>query len=219
MIGKVRSRPRGIDDKTALDRLIFFSDAVFAVAITLLALDIRLPATAEIHTDADLRRALIELWPHYVAYILSFLTVGQFWLVHHRKFRLIRRYDGVLIRLNLLLLMVVAVVPFAASLLSEYGDATAVRVYAGVMMTVALLSAAASAWAAHGDRLVDPAAEQSIDRYRSLVVAGVFALSMAISLFSVSLAMWSWLLMLPAGRVTRWLTARIQASSPSPSSR
>lgn len=67
-------------DETGLERLIFFSDAVFAIAITLLALEIRLPALPEAVSDAQLRDALLALAPKYVSYVISFMVIGIFWL-------------------------------------------------------------------------------------------------------------------------------------------
>ncbi|MCA9908698.1 MAG: DUF1211 domain-containing protein, partial [Anaerolineae bacterium] len=98
-------------NRLGLERLIFFSDAVFAIAITLLALEIRLPpSTEEALSDQALLDALLALGPRYLAYALSFWIIGAFWIAHHRRYRTINRYDGRLLQLNLLLLMVLAFV-------------------------------------------------------------------------------------------------------------
>jgi uncharacterized membrane protein len=99
-------------------RLEAFSDGVFAVAITLLVLDIRPPADAE--TSSGLWRALGDLWPHYAAYAVSFLIIGIVWVNHHAVMALIARVDRGLSFLNLLLLMAVALIPFATALFAEY---------------------------------------------------------------------------------------------------
>jgi uncharacterized membrane protein len=99
-------------------RLEAFSDGVFAVAVTLLVLDIRPPADAE--TSNGLWRALGDLWPHYAAYAVSFLIIGIVWVNHHAVMGLIARVDRGLSFLNLLLLMTVALIPFATALLAEY---------------------------------------------------------------------------------------------------
>src|SRR4051812_30258113 len=86
------------------NRIEAFSDAVFAIAITLLVLEIKVdPAQYE-----HLGRALIDEWPAYLAYVTSFLTIGSLWIAHHRLFNHLRYVDPVLLRLNLLLLMAVA---------------------------------------------------------------------------------------------------------------
>ena len=138
-----------------LERLVFFSDAVFAIAITLLALDIRIPNMEEIHGDAELRRALLSLWPQYFAYMLSFLVIGASWANHHRRFGMIRRYDRTLIFLNLLLLMAIAFVPFPTSVLAEFGNQTAVTLYALTMAAAALMSGLGWWYAIYHNRLVD----------------------------------------------------------------
>ena len=99
----------GFRDKTGLERLIFFSDAVFAIAITLLVIDIRLPDTDNILDNAQLTAQLLGMWQQYLGYIISFLVIGTFWTAHHRKFRYIKRYDYRLLFLNLLMLMVIEI--------------------------------------------------------------------------------------------------------------
>jgi uncharacterized membrane protein len=103
------------------DRMQFFSDAVFAIAMTLLVIDITVPRLDD-PTDLELWRAILGEWERFFAYVLSFLVIGLNWMSHHRRFRLIPRYDSGLIRINLLLLLLVAFVPFPTSLISEYGS-------------------------------------------------------------------------------------------------
>ncbi len=120
--------------------MIFFSDAVFAIAITLLALDIRLPVEAAALNDSELLQSLLALGPKYLSYCISFLVIGSFWISHHSKFRIITRYDSRLLFLNLLLLMVIAFIPFPTAILSEHGNRTATIFYALTMVAVGLLS-------------------------------------------------------------------------------
>jgi hypothetical protein len=108
-----RREPRIQEDDEAagegIGRILALSDGVFAIAITLLVIQIALPATAG---AADLPSALLRLWPRYLAYALSFLVIARFWVSHHLAFRLITRYDSTLVWLNLVLLMFVAFLPF-----------------------------------------------------------------------------------------------------------
>ena len=97
-------------------RLEAFSDGVFAIAITLLVLDIALPAGASRH----LLRSVGELWPSYVAYVASFSTIGAMWLGHNAITEYLDRADGTFVRLNLLLLLLVAFLPFPTRLFAEY---------------------------------------------------------------------------------------------------
>ena len=94
-------------------RLMAFSDAVFAITITLLVLEIRPPADY-----SNLLHNLAALWPSYLAYVVTFLFIGQVWANHHVMFDHIRAADRVVLLLNTLLLMVVAFLPFATSILA-----------------------------------------------------------------------------------------------------
>jgi uncharacterized membrane protein len=96
-------------------RVEFFSDAVFAIAITLLVLDIKVP-TREQHLAA----ALLHQWPSYLAFLVSFANIGIMWINHHRMFTHIKRCNDVLLLLNLLLLLGVSIVPFPTATLAEH---------------------------------------------------------------------------------------------------
>lgn len=108
-----------VERGTEVKRIVYFSDGVFAIAITLLVLQIRVPDGL---SPQELTAALIEIWPKYLSYLISFTVIGSFWRAHHRIFRHIRAYDERLIYLNLLFLMCVAFLPFSASLVGEYGS-------------------------------------------------------------------------------------------------
>jgi uncharacterized membrane protein len=96
-------------------RLEALSDGVFAVAITLLVLEISVPAGSE----DDLLEALVDQWPSYLAYVVSFATVGAIWLAHNAVTHYLHHADALLLRLNLLLLLVVSFLPFPTRLLAE----------------------------------------------------------------------------------------------------
>jgi uncharacterized membrane protein len=192
-------------DRLGLERLIFFSDAVFAIAITLLALEIRLPAGPEAISNAQLASSLLGIWHKYLAYMISFMVIGSFWIGHHRKFRYIKRYDGGLLMLNLLFLMVVAFVPFPSSVISEYSNRAATIFYGLTMMLAGLLMAALWRHAARRDRLIDPhlSARQKRRQFIApLMTAAVFALSIGLAFLNEDLAKLSWLLILPASLYT-----------------
>ncbi|MFF9767764.1 TMEM175 family protein [Streptomyces sp. NPDC014636] len=121
-------------------RVEAFSDGVFAIAITLLVLDIKVPEADE---HGGLWHALGAQWPSYAAYVVSFLVVGIMWINHHQIFSHVARVDRTLMFLNLLLLMVVSAVPWPTAMLAEYlreGTAShaAAAVYSLVMVVMAL---------------------------------------------------------------------------------
>ncbi|MFG1898114.1 TMEM175 family protein [Micromonospora zamorensis] len=118
-------------------RLISFSDAVFAIAVTLLVLEIQPP-----QDFGHLLRGLGALWPSYLAYALSFLLIGQVWVNHHVMFDRVRHVDREVLFLNTLLLMVIAFLPFSTSLLAdalraEQGLRVAVVIYGATLWTAA----------------------------------------------------------------------------------
>jgi uncharacterized membrane protein len=105
-------KPRGL----STGRLEAFSDGVFAIAITLLVLDLAVPASAARH----LLRSVGDLWPSYLAYIASFSTIGATWLGHNAVTEYLDRADTTFVRINLLLLLVVSFLPFPTRLVAEY---------------------------------------------------------------------------------------------------
>jgi uncharacterized membrane protein len=129
--GRLEGEPPDIDHDLGFERLVFFSDAVFAIAITLLIIEVRLPPLPEHPTDADIIAALRATLPSIFAYVLSFATIGLYWLSHWRRWRYIARVNERLVGLNLLLLGLIAFIPFPTALIGEQGDhASVVIVYA-----------------------------------------------------------------------------------------
>jgi uncharacterized membrane protein len=183
-------------DSLGLERLVFFSDAVFAIAITLLALDIRLPPGEGRLTNQELLSRLLGLGPAYLSYAISFLVIGSFWMAHHRMFRTVTSYDGRFVFLNLFLLMSIAFVPFPTSVLSEQGNRTATIFYALTIVVVGLLSTLMWWYALRGNRLVAAALGHQEARrkvLRSLIVPTIFLLSIGIAFVNDEAARYSWI--------------------------
>jgi TMEM175 potassium channel family protein len=129
------SQPRRRGFRTG--RLEAFSDGVFAIAITLLILDIGVSATA----GQDLGAAIRGLWPSYLAYIASFSTIGAAWLAHNAITEYLERADAAFVRLNLLLLLLISFLPFPTRLVAKFiHQATAERVAVTLYGIVLLLS-------------------------------------------------------------------------------
>jgi TMEM175 potassium channel family protein len=124
-------------------RLEAFSDGVFAIAITLLVLDIHVPDPS----SGDLARELGAQWPSYVAYAVSFLTIGIIWINHHAMLRRIKSVDHEILVLNLLLLLCVGLLPFTTALMAAYlkesqGETLAAAIYAGSFLLMSVVFAA-----------------------------------------------------------------------------
>jgi uncharacterized membrane protein len=136
-------------------RVEIFSDGVFAIAITLLVLDITVAPSDYDH----LRHALAHEWPAYLGYVTSFLTVGSVWIAHHSLFSRLRFIDPVLLRLNLLLLMTAAFLPFPTSVLAQAlhhggtAERTAVVFYGAAALLIELLLRAAEQYASSRSEL------------------------------------------------------------------
>jgi uncharacterized membrane protein len=120
-------------------RLEAFSDGVFAIAITLLILEIDVP---EFEEGRSLWRALADLWPSYFGYAVSFLVIGIMWVNHHNVFRIVRLIDHWILVFNLLLLCCVAFIPFPTAVLAAHIDqpdeSTAVVFYAASFVITAI---------------------------------------------------------------------------------
>jgi uncharacterized membrane protein len=129
-------------DEKETGRIEAFSDGVIAIAITLLAFDLRAPAEASIQTYGGLLPALANDWPSYLAFLAGFATIGVMWLNHHRMFTAIRRSDDGLLILNGLLLMAITLVPFVTKLVGTYLQtpqaSMAVVAYAGWNVILAI---------------------------------------------------------------------------------
>lgn len=103
-----------------LDRLILFSDAVIAIAITLLVLDIKIPETHRPISDKELLKELYQLGPKFFGFLYSFAMVGMYWMVHHRMFGYVTNYNNTVLRLNLLFLCFIALLPFSTAFYGNF---------------------------------------------------------------------------------------------------
>jgi uncharacterized membrane protein len=138
-------------------RIEAFSDGVFAIAITLLVLEVRVPHVEE---GGSLAMALRDIWPSYVAYAVSFISIGIMWANHHNMFKDIARFDHSVVVLNLLLLMGISFLPFPTALVAEYvreghHEKEAVLVYTTAMAFVAFMFGALWLYISRHGELLD----------------------------------------------------------------
>ncbi|TMF62664.1 MAG: DUF1211 domain-containing protein [Chloroflexi bacterium] len=179
---------RRVDQTGAVrsSRLEAFSDGVFAIAATLLVLELRVPRDVR-----DLGGALLGSWPAYAAYVVSFATIGIIWVNHHVLLDHLRRVDRPLLYLNLLLLLSVAIVPFPTSLMDEYvltehGTIAAV-VYGLVGLLIAIAFSSIFLYATRADGLcADAATARRIREEGRLFPIGLAAYVAGIALAFVS---------------------------------
>jgi TMEM175 potassium channel family protein len=179
------------------DRVLFFSDAIFAIAITLLVLEIRLPSRPG-NPATELHAAL----PHIFSFGISFVVIGLFWMGHHSLSRYIAAFDRGLIAINLLFLGLIAFLPYPTGLLNTRGNGSLSWVttafYAACIAAAGLAELAIWLYARSKD-LLTPAATPALRRevtLRLLIAPVVFLLSIPVALYSPDLATYSWLLIM-----------------------
>ncbi len=161
-------------------RLEAFSDAVFAVAITLLVLDVRPEGNG---TGWEM---FSHAWPKILVFLLSFVIVGVYWVAHHHIMHFVVGTDRTLLWLNLLLLLVIVFIPYVAALLSaSHADPSAIRIYGATLILTNLSGTALWIYATRNHRLVHPSMPTSFVRFVSwLNTAPVLFYGLAIALAS-----------------------------------
>jgi uncharacterized membrane protein len=182
-----------------LERLLFFTDAVFAIALTLLAIELKVPDLEGSAAAQELPRVIAQMWPQFISFAVSFLVVALFWTSHHRVFGLLERFDHRLIWLNLLFLFGIVFLPFPTALLGKYGDTRYATIfYAASVGAIGLTWALVWVYISRGQRLISPhVPNAAIRRYTftALITPSVFLLSMPVALIDVGAAQLMWLLL------------------------
>ncbi len=169
-------------------RVEAFSDGVFAIAITLLVIEIGVPHVEG--TGTALLGALIEQWPSYLGYAISFLQIGVIWANHHNRFRYIARSDHLLVFLNILFLMCVAFIPFPTALVAEYLQGSGAErtvagaVYAGTLAVTPVFFTLLWLYAAANYRLVDRNLDPGI--FRAMTRRYVFGMVVYLVTFALA---------------------------------
>lgn len=189
-----------------LERMILFSDAVFAIAITLLVIEIKIPDRRELEegiSDHALLVALKHLIPKFFGFIISFMLIGVYWTVHHRMFGFVTNYTRKLLLLNLFFLFFVALMPFSTGFYSEFAGPELIREQLKVPMTFYVLNFCCVGFINFfmwryvtnpKNKVADPPLEPEmaeIARLRSFIVPFVFFLMLPVAyLTNVMFAVW-----------------------------
>ncbi|MES1196817.1 MAG: TMEM175 family protein [Steroidobacter sp.] len=125
-------------DARMVDRMLFFSDAVFAIVLTLLALDLR-PVTGHDADDLSVSQILGPIWEHLFVFLISFIVVGQWWMIHLRAMRQLQQFDIPTAVLNLFFLLCITLMPFASTIFaSNFDSSTTLMLYWGELLVSAL---------------------------------------------------------------------------------
>jgi uncharacterized membrane protein len=190
--GETNLRTESYHEKV-LGRIISLSDGIFAFAITLLILNV---VVADGVSNQGLANALAGLWPKYLAFLISFIVIGAYWVTHVRYLRFMRRCDSGLIWINLLFLLFIVMIPFSTSVLSSFYGPLPVIVYAANIACAGYMSTILWAYATYKHRLVD--ANLGSGQVRRgiilhLVAPVVFTLSIGIALIDSNAAQYSWI--------------------------
>lgn len=204
-----------VESGNAVQRMVHFSDAVVAIAITLLTLELRLP---EDLASGEVPGRLLDTLSGLFAFLVSFWVIASYWITHHRILGRIGAHDSALLNINFVFLMWVVLVPFSTSMVMEYGDSRLVwDVYVSHLLLTGITLLCLWRYASKDERLIEPNADLDAPRRYGTHVWGistVFLLSIIISFFSVDYAQWFLLFVLPlptlVGPLRRQLAGRIR---------
>jgi uncharacterized membrane protein len=180
-------------------RTVALSDGVFAIALTLLVLNISLPHLAPGH-EGDLGARLLDRGHEVRSYAISFAVIGLLWVRHHTFFRGLARIDTRITTLNLIYLGLVAFLPYPTRVLGTYDQPAAVVLYAGTVALVSLMAGAVRVHAMRADLVTEQGRRGLERREHWLLTPGVFLASIPIAFVSTTAALLSWLLLAVAPR-------------------
>jgi uncharacterized membrane protein len=174
------------------NRIEAFSDGVFAIALTLLILDVKVPSASEIANEAMLQSFLLKQGPTYLSFALSVVVIGIFWVAHHGLFHYIRRANRALFWLNILFLLCVTFIPFPAALLGQFsGYRTSVVIYGASLAVTGVMLDVMRWYATSHHRLVDKDLDLQLiraARRRNLTGPVIYVLGIIISFIPLTIA-------------------------------
>ncbi len=188
-----------------VERLTLFSDAIFAFAMTLLAVNIRVPEIAQGLVGSRLSIELANLTPKFIGYGLSFFISGSYWVFYHRIFTNIKRYDLTLIWLNIAFLFLVVLIPFPSDLIGRFlTQQVSVLIYSTMMAATGFALSLIWLYASRNHRLIDEGLSNAGIRrltVRTLTMPLVFAISIPASFVLGEFTPILWILVVVLGRM------------------
>lgn len=201
-------------------RIEALTDGVFAVVMTLLVLDLKVPVITGPEAAAELSGKLLDLWPKLLSFALSFVIASIYWVGHHNQFHFIRRTDRALLWINLLFMLCVALVPFSSGLLGDYpGQQIAVVVYGINLICIGSVLYGQWWYATADHRLVDHDIDPHVvcaAKQRILIAPTAYALAIILSFFGTAISIAIYLLVpvvyIAPGSVDRHCGARLRVS-------
>lgn len=204
MLGAIDRLPPDAENRRELDRLTAFSDGVFAVAITLLVLNIETPDVDE----GKLWESLRELGPDLSAYFIAFAVIGLFWYGHAKMLSHLRRTSGRLMAINLVQLSLIALLPFTTSLIGGYGGSEAAMIAFALNLGAAATVDSLMDQVALREDLYEPgeAPDPTVTTLEGLLRPAIFALSVPLALISTTLAQLFWLTLFLTPQFAGWIT-------------
>ncbi|HMS22969.1 MAG TPA: TMEM175 family protein [Candidatus Levybacteria bacterium] len=197
VIAEERKIEEDIENIIDENRVVNFSDAVFAFAATLLVLKIDIPQINSGFVEAQLTSSLVALWPQYLANIISFLIIGYYWLTHHIVFGLLRKLNRTVVWLNIVFLILVSFIPFPVDLYGDFHTVPMVVVfYSASLALVGYMLAVIWWYASTNNKLISPEMTKRKIAFitsKVLVAPVVFTLSIPLVYFHPLAAQASWI--------------------------
>ncbi len=194
-----------------IERMIFFSDAVFAIAITLLVIDLKIPEISAPVTEFKLVNAFLELLPKLIGFLLSFLLIGLYWTIHHRLFGFVINYTQRLLWINLLFLLGIVLLPFSTAFYSEYAFTflkTPIFIYSINFCYIGLMSFFLCKYVSNPKHNLTENLSISTANYytfRAMAIPVIFAIIIVVSFFNPKYAIY----IPPFTPVIMWIIAKV----------
>ena len=191
-MNRLERAKRREDNEVEFSRIVAFSDGVFAIAITLLVLNL----SVDDFSPNELWQGIWDERENFLAYAISFAVIGRFWLVHHRFFGEVRAFDGRLLALNMLYLAFIVLIPFSSQLLGEFGgETTSVVFYAANLAACVLVGMWMALDAQRAGLTTADAPTRRVTLARGLYISGVFLASIPVAFFAPGWAPLLWLVL------------------------